>query len=88
MTATATSSSQIILQWADNANNEDGFRIERCKGSGCTSFTEIGTVGQNVTSATNSGLSRNTTYTYRIRAYNSDGNSSYSNTASAKTPRK
>ncbi|HWQ31255.1 MAG TPA: hypothetical protein VNQ79_00105, partial [Blastocatellia bacterium] len=41
LTATAASSSQINLAWTDNANNEDGFKIERCQGSGCTNFAEI-----------------------------------------------
>ena len=34
------------------------------------------------------GLNANTTYYYRVRAYNANGDSAYSNTASAKTPRK
>ena len=33
----------------------------------------------------NTGLSANTTYYYRVRAYNAEGNSAYSNTASART---
>lgn len=88
LTATATSTAQIVLRWTDNANNEDGFRIERCTGAGCTNFAEIATTSQNATTMTNNGLARNTAYTYRIRAYNAIGNSVYSNAASAKTPRK
>ena len=34
--ATPLSSSQIRLRWQDNAGTEDGFRIERCAGLGCT----------------------------------------------------
>jgi hypothetical protein len=45
-------------------------------------------VGANVTSYANTGLSSNTTYRYRVRAYNASGNSSYSNIASATTPRR
>ena len=45
LTATAVSTSQIKLSWTDNATNEDGFRIERCKGSTCTNFAQIATVG-------------------------------------------
>src|SRR4029077_15754288 len=48
LTATTVSSSQINLSWTDNATNEDGFRIEQCVGAGC-SFTEIATVGANIT---------------------------------------
>ena len=39
------SSSQINLTWTDTSTNESGFRIERCNGTGCTSFVEIATVG-------------------------------------------
>ncbi|KAA3663097.1 MAG: PKD domain-containing protein, partial [Calditrichaeota bacterium] len=85
LVATAQSASQINLSWTDNANNETGFRIERKTGSGGT-YSEIATVGTNVTSYTSSGLSAGTTYFYRIRAYNGDGNSAYSNEANATTP--
>src|SRR5207249_2193257 len=78
--------SQIDLAWTDNATNEDGFRIERCAGAGCAVFTEIATVGANVTTYQNTGLAFNTSYTYRVRAYNGAGPSAYSNTATATTP--
>ncbi|GIW53280.1 MAG: hypothetical protein KatS3mg081_2635 [Gemmatimonadales bacterium] len=83
--ATAVSSSRIDLSWTDSANNEDGFRIERCVGSGCSSFTQIDTVGANVTAYQNTGLMAATSYSYRVRAYNAGGNSGYSNTATATT---
>ena len=85
LTATAASSSQINLSWTDNSTNESGFRIERCQGSGCTSFAQIVEVGANVTSYSNTGLAASTTYVYRVRAFNSGGNSAYSNTATATT---
>jgi hypothetical protein len=85
LTATGISNKQINLSWTDNATNEDGFRIERCSGAGCTTFIQIVTVGTNVTSYQNTGLSASTSYSYRVRAYNAAGNSSYSNAASATT---
>ena len=84
LTATAVSSSQINLAWMDNSTNEDSFRIER-KLTSSPTFTQIASVGPNVTSYNNTGLSSSTSYTYRVRAYNTGGNSSYSNTASATT---
>jgi hypothetical protein len=87
LVATAVSRSRIDLTWTDNSNNEAGFKIERCKGSTCTNFKQIATVGPNVNSYANTGLSRATTYRYRVRAYNAAGNSAYSNIVSAKTPR-
>jgi predicted phage tail protein len=88
LTATAISRSQINLAWVDNATNETGFYIERCKGSTCTNFALIATVGANVTAFANTGLSKNTTYCYRVVAFNDGGVSAYSNIASATTLRR
>jgi hypothetical protein len=85
LTATAVSTSQINLTWSDSSNNENGFRIERCQGVNCSNFTQIAQVGQNVTAFANTGLAKNTSYRYRVRAFNVAGNSAYSNTASART---
>jgi len=88
LSGSAVSTSQVNLAWSDNASNEDGFKIERCSGNNCTNFTQVATVGANVRNYSNTGLSKNTVYTYRVRAYNSFGNSAYSNTAAARTLRK
>jgi len=87
LTATALSRSQINLTWTEAASNESGFKIERCTGATCSNFVQIATVGANVTNFPNSGLKRNTSYRYRVRAYNGSGDSAYSNIASAKTTR-
>jgi len=73
------------LSWSDNSGNEDGFRIERCQGNGCTSFVQIAQVAANTSSYSDTGLSRNTSYSYRVRAFNSAGKSAYSNTSRDKT---
>ena len=88
LTATATTTSQVNLAWTDNSSNEDGFKIERCSGNNCTNFAQVATVGTNVRTYSNTGLAKNTFYTYRVRAYNSFGNSGYSNTSAARTLRK
>jgi predicted phage tail protein len=88
LTATAVSKGQINLAWIDKATNENGFYIERCTGAGCTNFTQITTVGANVTGYQNTGLTANTTYRYRVRAYNASGISGYSNIAAVKTPKR
>jgi hypothetical protein len=85
LNASAVGSSQINLTWSDNSGDESGFHIERCMGSGCSSFSQIATVGANATSFANTGLTASMTYRYRVRAYNGAGNSSYSNTADATT---
>ncbi len=88
LTATAVSRSQINLAWTDNATNEDGFYVERCKGSTCTNFVRIATLGANVTSFANTGLAKGTTYRYRVAAFNTGGMSAYSNIAAATTLRR
>lgn len=84
LAATAVSTSQINLTWTQNSSDETGFKIERATSSGGT-YTQIATVGANVTSYANTGLSGSTTYYYRVRSYNSWGNSAYSAVDSAKT---
>jgi transcriptional regulator CtsR len=85
LTASPISPTQINLFWQDNSNNEQGFKIERKTGGGGT-WAQIATVGANVTSYQNTGLSPNTTYYYRVRAYSELDVSSYSNEASGMTP--
>ena len=84
LTANASSTSQINLAWTDNADNEQGYKVERAPG-GTSNFEEITSLGANTTSYSNTGLTEGTTYIYRVRAYNTGGNSSYSNTATATT---
>ena len=87
LTAQGMSSSQIDLSWSDNSNNEDGFYIERCQDflALCSSFDPIGQVGANATSYSSLGLAAETTYTYRVRAFNISGNSGYTNYDEATT---
>src|ERR1700732_2742224 len=83
LNATAVSSSQIKLSWTDNSNNETTFKIERSRDG--TTFVQKDVAGANVTAYTDSGRQAATNYYYRVRAYNSGGNSGYSNTATATT---
>src|SRR5829696_4023475 len=87
LSATAVSTTRIDLSWTDNSGNESGFRIERCKNPNCTNFVQIAQVGSNVTTFADTGVSKNSAYNYRLRAFNAAGNSAYSNTASARTPK-
>jgi hypothetical protein len=83
LVTTVMSSNRIDLSWTDNATNEGGFKIERSPNG--TAFTQIGTVGANVTGYTDSGLTPSTQYWYRVRAYNTIGDSTFSNVATATT---
>lgn len=76
---------QFTLSWGDASNNEDGFKIER-KISTTGTFAQIALVAANVTSYPDPGLANDTTYCYRVRAYNSAGDSAYSNEPCGTTP--
>ncbi len=85
LSASATASS-ANLSWTASTDNVGvtAYYIERCLGSGCTTFTQIGT--SSTDSYTDTGLSASTSYTYRVRATDAAGNlSGYSNTAVATT---
>src|SRR5438128_820951 len=81
--AAAVSSSQINLSWADNSNNETGFKVQRSINR--TNFSAIATLGANVTNYSDVGRAASTKYYYRVQAYNNTGNSNFSNVASATT---
>ncbi|MFA5795446.1 MAG: fibronectin type III domain-containing protein [Candidatus Brocadiia bacterium] len=74
----------ITLDWQDNSNSEDGVKIERSTDG--VSFTQLALTGADVITYVDSGLAPGVTYYYRVRAYNSNGDSMYSNSASAGTP--
>ncbi len=83
LTATVVSSTQINLSWTETSTDVTGFKIERKTGSG--TYAQIGTALANATSYNDTGLTANTSYTYRVRATNTGGDSNYSNEASATT---
>ena len=83
-TAIANNATQVVLNWTDNANNETGFIIERRTGTGA--WVQLNTVSANVTTYTDNTVSPSTSYTYRVIATNSAGNSASSNEASVTTP--
>ncbi len=80
LAASGASSTQINLSWTDNSTNETAFKIERATSS-AGPWAQIATTA--ASSYANAGLATGTTYYYRVRAYNSYGDSAYSNTASA-----
>jgi hypothetical protein len=83
LVATTISSTQINLTWIDNSTNETGFVLEKKIGTG--SYSTVASPFQNATSYPNTVLTPGTTYTYRIKATNASGDSTYSNEATATT---
>jgi chitodextrinase len=87
LTAMARGSDQISLSWTNTAGDAAKLRIERCQGAGCSNFTKIATVAPDVTSHQDMGLSPSTSYSYRVKAFNSATESEYSNVATSNTTR-
>lgn len=71
---------QLQLSWFDNSTNEDGFKIERST-SATGTYTQIAQTTANATSYNDSNLISGATYCYRVRAFNTTGNSPFSNAA-------
>jgi hypothetical protein len=80
LTATGVSNSKINLAWLDNASIESGYKIERSTNAGANWILKDSVLG-NVTTYSDTGLTANTIYHYRIFAYNLAGASGYSNVA-------
>ncbi|HBO43214.1 MAG TPA: hypothetical protein DD670_04625, partial [Planctomycetaceae bacterium] len=70
------STSQLVIDWQD-ASGETGYRIERSL-TGTGGWTTVGTVGRNVPSFTNSGLTAGTKYFYRIVSLDASGDAAVS----------
>ncbi|HEX5483016.1 MAG TPA: fibronectin type III domain-containing protein, partial [Terriglobia bacterium] len=86
LTATAASTTQINLSWTASASSSGiaDYLVERCAGAACANFAQIAT--PTATTYNDTGLTSNTSYSYRVRAKDVNGNlSPYSNTASATT---
>jgi hypothetical protein len=85
LTATAASTSQIDLTWADNSDDEARFVIEWATDNGFTTGLGSANVGANATTYSATGLTEGTAYYFRAHATNPAGPSADSNTATATT---
>src|SRR6185503_16475609 len=86
LSATAVTSTRIDLAWTGSTDNVGvtGYRVERCQGTGCAGFAEIGTTA--TASYSDTGVTASTSYSYRVRATDAAGNlSGYSAGATATT---
>jgi phosphatidylserine/phosphatidylglycerophosphate/cardiolipin synthase-like enzyme len=86
LVASQVSQTRIDLAWTDVAG-EAGYKIERKPaGASDTAWAQVGTTAPDVVVYQDtSGLLPETSYSYRIRAWTTGGNSGYSNTAIALT---
>lgn len=83
--ATAISSSRIDLSWTDSDSRETGFVLERSLDTDFAIVAEI-EIEANQEAYSDTGLSAETHYFYRIKAVNGRGPSAYSNYTDARTP--
>ncbi|MFA7403703.1 MAG: fibronectin type III domain-containing protein, partial [Pelobacteraceae bacterium] len=73
---TGITSTQATLAWS-NVVGETGYKIERKEGAAGT-YSQIGTTGADVLTYSDSTLTSNTQYYYRVIATNASGDSEYS----------
>lgn len=82
LTVVSVTSSTVTLSWTDGSFSEDGFSIELLDGG---TWSETGSVGQDTTTFTKTGLAASTSYTFRVVPFNEFGNSDPTNQVTATT---
>jgi hypothetical protein len=70
---------RATITWVDNATNETGYRIQRATNIGFTNGLSTVTVGANIQTFTTGTLQTNTSYYFRVQAYNASGSSAWVN---------
>jgi len=81
LSASASASDSVHLVWVDSSNNESGFHIYRLPEKAIPAKS----VPANTNNANITGLIAETNYQFQVSAYNSAGESTASNIASATT---
>jgi FtsP/CotA-like multicopper oxidase with cupredoxin domain len=77
--AEVLSATQVSLSWADNANNETGYTVQRCTGAGCTNFADYATLPADSVTYTDGAVAVPNSYSYQVLATNGTGPSNPSN---------
>ncbi|MGD8305262.1 MAG: PQQ-dependent sugar dehydrogenase [Ignavibacteria bacterium] len=83
--ANATAPDEVLVSWADNESEEEGYNIERKTGEN-GNYDLLETLGPNIQTYTDQTVEANTIYYYRVYAFLDQIISEYSNEDSAKTP--
>jgi titin len=87
MTTANNTLTSITLNWMDNSNNEEGFTVQIATNNAFTNGLQSVNVGTNVTSWDFTGLTSNTKYYFRVRAFNTAGTSAWAPPINDKTLR-
>ncbi len=82
LSSTALSSSQIRLNWSGSDAGATGYKIERWNGS---TYVQIATTNASTLTYTDTNLTANTQYFYRVRATSAVGDGAYSAVVSPRT---
>ena len=83
VTASASSDTQVTVNWTNNSVGAAGFTVERSTDG--VHWMVANTVGAGVTTYADSGLTELTAYSYRVKATNAGGSSAYGVTGSTVT---
>jgi fibronectin type III domain protein/putative metal-binding protein len=85
--AKAKAATQIVICWKESSDNETGFIVEQKTGScdSSNSWEQIADLPANSLRYTVTSLLPDTTYSFRVYAYNASTDSDYSNCASDTT---
>lgn len=83
LVANVTDGNVVRLSWKDNSDNEDGFKIYRFRNGQV--WTLYKTTNPNVTSFSDFDVDPDTTYMYKVVAFNALGDSMPSNVVSVHT---
>lgn len=87
LAAAIISTSQLDLSWVDASANAATYTLERCAGSGCSSFAVVSaTINASLRIYHDTALTAGTLYRYRLKAVNATGSSGYTSTVQATVP--
>ena len=85
LASTTVTDDTIGLAWTDNSDNETGMQVEMSTNGSAGPWTNIANLSANSTVYNVTSLSPLTAYSFRVRAFNLNGNSGYTNTLSVTT---
>jgi hypothetical protein len=83
LSARGVTATQIDLAWTDNAPNERAVLVERSDDG--NAFMQVASLPPNSRTVPMGGLSPSVAYSFRVRAVNASGASSYSNSVAQRT---
>src|SRR5919197_2137 len=85
-TAQAMDSTKVSLTWTYDDATVTGFNLGRCQGAGCTDFAKVNaTIAGAARAYTDTGLAKNTAYSYRLQAVRGADTSAWSPGANVTT---